>query len=40
MYFLVSAQKTEANFQILQWNPYLDHLRRKNTIKFSAMKSL
>ena len=40
MYFLVSAQKTEANFQILQWNPYLDHLRCKNTIKFSAMKSL
>ena len=25
MYFLVSTQKTEANFQILQLNPYSDY---------------
>ena len=40
MYFLVSTQKTEANFQILQFNPYFDYWLRKDTITFSAMKSL
>ena len=39
MYSLASTQKTEANFQILQWNPYFDYWRRKDTITFSAMKS-
>ena len=40
MYFLVLAQKTEANFQILQLNPYFDYWLRKNTITYSAMKTL
>ena len=25
MYSLASTQKNEANFQILQWNPYFDY---------------
>ena len=40
MYFLVLTQKTESNFHILQWHPYFDYWRRKDTITFSAMKSL
>ena len=40
MYFLVSAQKTEANFQILQLNLYFDHWRHKETITFSAVAGL
>ena len=40
MFFLVSTQKTEATFQILQLNPYFDYDVRKNAIIFSAMKSL
>ena len=40
MHFLVSTQKAEANFQILQLNPYFDYWRRKGTITFSSMKSL
>ena len=40
MHFLVSTQKAEANFQILQLNPYFDDWRRKGTITFSSMKSL
>ena len=40
IYFLVSTQKTEANFQILQLIPYFDYWLRKDTIIFSAMKSL
>ena len=40
MFFLVSTQKTEATFQILQLNPYFDYDVRKNATIFSAMKSL
>ena len=40
MYFLVLTQKTEANFQILQLNPYFDYWLRKDTITYSAMKTL
>ena len=40
MYFVVPAQKTEANFQIFQWNPYFDYWRRNDTITFFAIKSL
>ena len=38
IYFLISTQETEANFPILQCNPYFDYQRRKDTIKFPAMK--
>ena len=40
MYFVVSTQKTETNFQILKLNPYFDYWLRKDTITFSATKSL
>ena len=40
MYFLVSTQKTEVNFQILQLNPYFAYWLHKDTIIFSTMKSL
>ena len=40
IYFLVSTQKSEASFQILQLNTYFDYRLRKDTIIFSAMKSL
>ena len=40
MYFLVSTQKTQANFQILQLNQYFYYWRRYDTITFCAMKSL
>ena len=38
MYFLVSTQKNKINFQILQWNPYLDYWRGKDTITFLLWK--
>ena len=40
MYFLVPKQKTEAKFQILEWNSYFVYWHRKVTDAFSAMKSL
>ena len=39
MHFLVLRQKTEANLQILQWNPYLAYRLHKDSITFSAMES-
>ena len=40
MHFLVPTQKTEAKFQILQWNPSFAYWRRKITNAIYGMKSL